>query len=198
VELFRAEPARLARHLHIPLQSGSDEVLEAMRRNYRTDLYREVVERLVAEVPGIGVGADLLTGFPSETERHHEETMAFLESLPIAFVHAFSYSTREGTEAASMKPLSGEIVSRRNEELRELGERKSKAFIEGQCGAPLRALTLGATRDNLACAMTGNYIQVVLPGEPVVPNCWVTVTPDRHESDNAAVGRIVSDCEPRY
>ena len=107
IETIAGEP-RVCRHLHVPLQSGSDRVLRAMRRPYNRQLYRRLVERLASALPGFGLGTDVITGFPGETAEEFEETAAFLDDLPFSYLHVFSYSDRRGTEEGIAEGLAHE------------------------------------------------------------------------------------------
>lgn len=158
--LMRGE-RRLARHLQIPLQSGSDAVLRRMRRNYRSAFYADLVARLAQEVPGVGIGADVLVGFPTETDGDFRATLDLLESSPIAFVHAFSYSARPGTPAASLPALPASEVARRAAAVRALGHRKSAGFADALLGLELPALTLAPCGEE-GRALTDNFLDVRL------------------------------------
>ncbi|MBP7149551.1 MAG: MiaB/RimO family radical SAM methylthiotransferase [Acidobacteria bacterium] len=168
VELLAREPGRLAPHVQVPLQSGSDHVLGRMSRNYRTRFYAELVERLVARVPDICVGADVIAGFPGETEDDHRATLAFVGSLPLAYLHVFSYSPRPGTRAAAFgAPVPAPEARRRTAELRAVGARLRRAFRERMLGRRLDALVLHAqSGDGWARTLTGNYIEVLVPRAP--------------------------------
>jgi len=168
--LMQGEP-RLCRHLQIPLQSGSDPVLVRMRRNYRAGFYRELVQRLASEVPGIGMGADVLVGFPTETPEDFEATLALLAESPLAFVHAFSYSSRPGTPAGRLPALSPRIVSERARRVRALGQEKKEAFLRPFIGAEMEALTL-VSEGGRGRALTGNFLDVTID-EAVAPNRFV-------------------------
>jgi threonylcarbamoyladenosine tRNA methylthiotransferase MtaB len=172
-ELLRAEE-RLCRHLQIPLQSGSDAVLAAMKRNYRAAFYRGLVEELAAKVPGIGLGADLLVGFPAETPADFDATLKLVETSPLAFVHAFSYSPRPGTPAASLPRLPEGEVAARVRALRDLAREKTRRFAASFQGVPLRALTL-EPRGREGRALTGNFLDLSLQ-EPIERNRWVDAT----------------------
>jgi len=173
VERLRREE-RLCRHLQIPLQSGSDAVLRAMKRNYRAAFYRGLVERLAGEVPGIGLGADVLVGFPTESSADFEATLRLVEESPLAFVHAFSYSPRPGTPAAAFPGLPAEEVAARVRVLRELALEKTRRFAASFRGVPLRALTL-EPREGKGRALTGNFLDLTLE-EPWEANRWVAAT----------------------
>jgi threonylcarbamoyladenosine tRNA methylthiotransferase MtaB len=171
--LMRREAA-LAKHLQIPLQSGSDAVLRAMRRNYRAAFYEEQLRALAEEVPGVGIGADVLVGFPTESTADFDATLALLERSPIAFVHAFTYSPRPGTAAAAMPGIPQREAAERTRRVRVLGERKHLAFAARFVGRPLSALTLAPSPDR-GRALTENFLHVALP-RPEGPNRFVTVT----------------------
>jgi threonylcarbamoyladenosine tRNA methylthiotransferase MtaB len=163
--LMRDHPATIVPHVQIPLQAGSDRVLARMARNYRTGFYADKIAEARETVPDICLGADVITGFPGETEAEHAETLRFLEGLPLAYLHVFSYSTRPGTRAAAMPGhVAPERIKERTTRLRALGHAKARAFRETMLGRTLDGLALhaqgpcGATR-----VLTGNYIEVLVP-----------------------------------
>jgi threonylcarbamoyladenosine tRNA methylthiotransferase MtaB len=136
--------AILCEHFHLPLQSGSDRVLSSMGRPYRAAGYARVVEGVARSRPGAAIGADVMAGFPGESEEDHRATLALLASLPLAYLHVFAFSPRPGTAAAVMegRPLP-EVADRRAAELRELSARRWTAFQEGLRG---RALEVAVER----------------------------------------------------
>jgi threonylcarbamoyladenosine tRNA methylthiotransferase MtaB len=167
VELLAAEP-RLCRHLHVPLQSGSARVLRAMRRPYTPGRYRALVERLAERLPGLGLGTDVITGFPGETAEDFAATRDLVEALPFTYLHVFSYSDRRGTEAArstAARVPAGEI-RRRTRALRLLGEGKQAAFRRAQVGRTLEVLVLEERTGpgGRLVGLTDNYLEVVLDG----------------------------------
>lgn len=170
IGLLKGEP-RLCRHLQIPLQSGSDRVLADMRRNYRAGFYRDLVFNLAKEVPGIGLGADVLVGFPTETPEDFEATLALLDGSPLAFVHAFSYSSRPGTPAGILPTLPPGIVSERARRVRTLGQEKKEAFLRSSIGAEMEALTL-VSKGGRGRALTGNFLDVTID-EALPPNHFI-------------------------
>jgi len=176
IDLLASEP-RLARHLQVPLQSGSDVVLRAMRRNYRVADYRAVIDALRARVPDIGVGADVITGFPTEGPEEFDQTRHVLSSCGVSYLHVFTYSPRPGTPAAELAPASASCeVKRRTEVLRSLGRELTETFVRSQIGRVSRALVLAGRRDDgRARALTSNFIEVALDGEPAA-NTWRDVT----------------------
>jgi threonylcarbamoyladenosine tRNA methylthiotransferase MtaB len=140
---FFAANQRLAQHFHMPLQSGADRILAAMHRWYRAAHYARRVELIHDLLPHAAIGADVIAGFPGESDEEHASTVSFIQNLPFTYLHVFSFSSRPGTAAAK---LSGQVPSRlvttRARELRALGERKASAFRRAQIGRDLRVLTL--------------------------------------------------------
>lgn len=179
VELF-ASTERLAQHFHMPLQSGSDRVLGAMYRWYRAEHYARRVELIHERLPLAAIGADVIAGFPGETEDDHGATLAFIKALPFTYLHVFSYSKRPGTRAASLSNhVPGAVIKRRARELRALGERKAAEFRQSQMGRKLRVLTLHppeARANKQTPALSTNYLRFLVEG--VFPaNQWFDVKP---------------------
>ncbi len=163
---------RLARHAHLPLQSGSDAVLRRMHRRYRPWHYVEKVEALLrAAGPELTLGADVMVGFPGETDAEFEETLAFVRALPFGYLHLFPFSPRPATRAWALhqeNPVPGAVVDERMSELRQVSAEKTKAHRRGLVGRTLDALTLH-TPEALACegrtvALTENFVPVELEG----------------------------------
>jgi threonylcarbamoyladenosine tRNA methylthiotransferase MtaB len=151
-------------HFHIPLQSGSDGILVRMNRPYGTDLYLRAVEALKASSPDSCIGADVISGFPGETERDHRDTVKFISSAPVDYLHVFRFSRRPGTAAESMPGgVAPKTVSERVSELRALGEEKRRRFRESMCGRVLQALVEGRSGDGWS-GLTGNYIRTRIEG----------------------------------
>ena len=145
-----ATSARIAKHVHAPLQSGSDRVLRRMHRKYRPRHYEERILRARAWMPDAAIGADVMTGFPGETDAEFEETRAFIERLPFTYLHVFTYSERPGTPAASSEQVPMEVRRDRNRILRELATAKNLEFRRQMIGRTLSVVTLteGALSDN--------------------------------------------------
>jgi len=165
--LLRGAGAPLARHLQVPLQSGCDAVLARMRRNYRTADYARVMETLRAAVPDIGLGADVIVGFPGETEAEFEASFRFIERSPLNYLHVFSYSSRPGTPAAAMPgPVDPAAIRDRSARLRALGGALGERFRRGFLGRELPVLTLREVRpDGRVRALSDNFIDLGLdPG----------------------------------
>jgi threonylcarbamoyladenosine tRNA methylthiotransferase MtaB len=146
-----SESPRIAKHVHAPLQSGSDRVLRRMHRKYRPRHYEDRVRKARAWMPDAAIGADVMTGFPGETAEEFEESRAFIERLPFTYLHVFTYSERPGTPAAeSPDPVPLEVRKERNRILRELGAAKNLGFRRRMIGRTLSVVTLaeGALSDN--------------------------------------------------
>jgi threonylcarbamoyladenosine tRNA methylthiotransferase MtaB len=168
IALFAASE-RLARHFHMPLQSGSDRILAAMHRWYRAEHYARRAELVREWLPDAAIGADVIAGFPGETEEDHRATLALIGRLPLTYLHAFSFSPRPGTPAAQMQDhVPGAVIARRARELRALGEEKKSAFRAAQAGSILRVLTLHRDGEDFAGpwtrALSGNYVDVRVAG----------------------------------
>jgi threonylcarbamoyladenosine tRNA methylthiotransferase MtaB len=177
IDLF-ASSGRIAPHFHMPLQSASDRVLAAMHRWYRAEHYARRVELIRERLPNAAIGADVLTGFPGESEEDHAATLRFIEDRPFTYLHVFSYSSRPGTKAAGLaNHVPGYVIKRRARELRSLADHKSAAFRQSQIGCALRVLTLHrGANDHPAHtpALSENYLSVMIP-ELLPHNHWLTV-----------------------
>jgi len=157
----------IAPHLHIPLQSGSDRVLRRMRRPYTVAMYRALVERLAAAIPDLGLGADVIVGFPGETDAEFEATQALVTALPFTYLHVFGYSDRRATEAERLDGhLEARVITARSRTLRALSRTKSLEFRRKLLGTVHEVLVL-ERRDGGAGALvglTGNYVEVLFDG----------------------------------
>jgi threonylcarbamoyladenosine tRNA methylthiotransferase MtaB len=192
-----ASSPRIAKHAHVPLQSGSDAVLRRMHRKYRPWHYREKIEKIRAAMPDAAIGADVMVGFPGESVAEFEQTRRIIEDLPFTYLHVFTYSARPGTPAADIPhqvPLR--VARERNRILRELGEQKKLAFMQGFLGKTVEAITLagkhradalagGVPDDHFTEALTDNYLKLRLHGDHV-PNLWVR-TQVRQVEDQALI-----------
>jgi len=176
---FFASNDRIAPHFHMPLQSSSDRILAAMHRWYRAEHYARRVELIHGRLPNAAIGADVITGFPGETDADHAATLDFIAARPFTYLHVFSYSQRPGTKAASLpSQLPGHVIKTRARALRSLADSKSAAFRRAQIGRTLRVLTLhrNPTDDpDSTPALSQNYLQVRLP-MVLPPNHFVDAT----------------------
>jgi threonylcarbamoyladenosine tRNA methylthiotransferase MtaB len=185
-----ASSARIAKHAHVPMQSGSDAVLRRMHRKYRPWHYREKIERIHAAMPDAAIGADVMVGFPGETDAEFEATRRMIEDLPFTYLHVFTYSPRPGTPAAEMHDqVPVQIARERNRILRELASEKKLAFMRGFIGKTLAAITLnvvGTDSDGeFTEALTDNYLKLRLDGKHE-PNRWQTATVQK-----VAIGSLI-------
>ena len=164
---------RICRHIHLAIQSGSDDVLEKMRRNYSVKQMDAVIERLKKDIPGIAITSDIIVGFPDETDENFKETVEFVKRNKLAKVHVFPYSIREGTAAATMKQIPDAIKKKRVKDLQLIAEGQRKEFIESQIGKKVSVLwekESGALRRNAPAlglweGLTDNYIRVRKKGD---------------------------------
>jgi threonylcarbamoyladenosine tRNA methylthiotransferase MtaB len=156
IELVARED-RLAKHVHLPLQSGSDAVLKRMFRKYRTRHYASRLEMARRLMPEGAIGADVMTGFPGETEEEFQETVRFVEGQPFTYLHVFTYSERPGTAAAERgEPVPIPIRHERTRILRELSEKKSLEFRRRMIGKRLPVVTL----EHHGWALSSNFLKV--------------------------------------
>jgi threonylcarbamoyladenosine tRNA methylthiotransferase MtaB len=162
---FISHESRVAQHLHMPLQSASNRILSAMHRWYRAEHYERRVELVREFLPDAAIGADVIVGFPGETKGDHMETRAFIEGLPFAYLHVFSFSPRPGTAAAGLpNQVAPAEIRARARELRALSAKKVSEFRASQSPRTHRALTLNRTGEDWTESLTGNYLKVRIPG----------------------------------
>jgi threonylcarbamoyladenosine tRNA methylthiotransferase MtaB len=161
----RSASARLARHAHLPLQSGSDVILRAMHRRYRPWHYAEKLDRIREVLPEAAIGADVMVGFPGETEALFEESFAFIAAQPFTYLHLFPFSARPGTRAwqlAQQFPVPGRAVAERMASLRALIADKNLRFRQSFLGRELPAITLQGASEEETPALTDNFLEVRL------------------------------------
>lgn len=164
-------------HFHIPLQSGSDELLKQMKRRYLTDLYVDRIKRIRKVMPHACIGVDVIVGFPGETDKHFLETYNFLNELDISYLHVFTYSERDGTPAASMSQVVPKNVrSKRSKMLRGLSVKKRRSFYESQLGKNRAVLFESENKEGYIHGFTDNYIKVKTPWNPELVNTLHKVT----------------------
>ncbi len=171
-------------HFHIPLQSGSDDMLKKMKRRYLTGLYTEKVSKIRELMPDAAIGVDVIVGFPGETDDHFLETYKYLNELPISYLHVFTYSERANTEAAEMQgTVPVEVRKKRNKMLRILSEKKKVAFYQSQLGKTLPVLWEHENKDGLMHGFTENYVRIQKPFDESSINQIERVTLDKIEKD---------------
>ncbi len=195
LDLLVGSGGRLAPHLHMPLQSGADAVLRRMRRWHTREMYRsralEIAERVAAVRDGaLGLGADIITGFPGESDEDHAETRALVEELPFTYLHVFPFSPRSGTAAAELNeatPVPQRVAGERARELREIGAGKGEAYLAARAGGRARVTLEGGGRK----ALTGDYLRLPVTGAVPVPGAHAGSRPGLHAAELVEVaGRL--------
>jgi threonylcarbamoyladenosine tRNA methylthiotransferase MtaB len=178
-----AESPRIAKHAHVPMQSASDRVLRRMHRKYRPWHYADRIRRIRAAMPAAAIGADVMTGFPGESDEEFACTRRMVEELPFTYLHVFTYSPRPGTPAAASPdqvPVS--VARERNAILRELAWRKKLEFMRSFVGRTLEAITLSTFEGDCTDALTDNYLKLRLRGHHQ-PNRWIRAQIDSISAD---------------
>ena len=174
-----AETEKICSHLHIPLQSGDNKILKQMRRNYNREQYIEVIHRAVNAIPNLGLGADVIVGFPGETDAAFENTRKLIEELPFSYLHVFSYSPRRGTEANDYKDdIPGNIKKERNKILTQLIKEKGLEFRNKSLNT-IATVLIENQRDKNNGKLKGhtdNYIPISLDGPDPLKNCLIPIT----------------------
>jgi threonylcarbamoyladenosine tRNA methylthiotransferase MtaB len=161
-----ASSPRICKHAHVPLQSASDRILRRMHRRYRPWHYAEKIRKIRETMPDAAIGADVMVGFPGETDELFEENRSFIEHLPFTYLHVFTYSSRPGTPSAAMPDQVPVHVAReRNRVLRELAAEKNLAFRKTFIGRSLDVITLQTAGDGWTEALSDNYLQVQVAGQ---------------------------------
>lgn len=182
---------KICHHFHIPLQSADDDVLSNMNRDYTSQDYERLIERIVKQFPDCGLGTDVIVGFPGETEQQFQNTYRFIERLPFTYLHVFSYSARPGTQAAQLKSqIDPRLVKQRSESLRQLGKIKKQKFLEGLIGKKLRVLWETKNKGEWMFGWTDNYARVATPIQTEFFNQLSEVEVVQAEA-NWVVGRLL-------
>ncbi|WP_426429887.1 tRNA (N(6)-L-threonylcarbamoyladenosine(37)-C(2))-methylthiotransferase MtaB [Winogradskyella sp. HB-48] len=158
-------------HFHVPLQSGSNDILKKMKRRYMRELYVDRVSKIKEVMPHSCIGVDVIVGFPGETDEHFLETYNFLNALDISYLHVFTYSERDNTKAVNMDGVVPKSVrSKRSKMLRGLSAKKRRAFYEKQLGTKRTVLFEGENKDGYIHGFTENYVKVKAPWNPELVN----------------------------
>jgi len=164
---FVAQSERFVPHFHIPLQSGSDAILKSMRRRYLSKIYKERIRMIKKVMPDACIGADVIVGYPGETEAHFLETYHFLNELDVSYLHVFTYSERPHTEAVKMEGIvSPRVRAKRSKMLRALSIKKRRAFYESQLGKRVSILFEGENKLGYITGFSENYVNVRMPWNP--------------------------------
>ncbi len=168
---FVAQSKTFVPHFHIPLQSGSNEILKMMRRRYKRELYVDRVNHIKTAMPDACIGVDVIVGFPGETDEHFLESYNFLNDLDISYLHVFTYSERENTVAAEMQGVIPiKTRKKRSKMLRGLSAKKRRAFYESQLGSFHMVLFEGENKEGFIHGFTENYVKVKTPWNPGLVN----------------------------
>lgn len=176
LDLMVARP-NIQHHLHIPLQSGQDEILKRMNRRYDTATFKAIIDKCKSRLPDAAIGIDILAGFPGETDQHFEEALSFLRTLDFTYLHVFPYSIRPGTPAATFEnQVEKNIKEQRVAKLRELSDYKRDAFYKAQLGKTVTVLVEGQRDDDgLLKGFSDNYVATRFPGDDSLKNRRVKV-----------------------
>jgi threonylcarbamoyladenosine tRNA methylthiotransferase MtaB len=188
---------RIAKHAHVPLQSGSDRILRRMHRKYRPWHYAEKIRKIREAMPDAAIGADVMVGFPGETDEVFEESRSFIEHLPFTYLHVFTYSSRPGTPSAVMPDQVPVHVAReRNRVLRELAAEKNLAFRRSFVGRSLEVITLQSGNESWTEALSDNFLKVKISGQHQANQCMKVEIGEVGDEDLLAVasGSIRCPC----
>ncbi len=185
---------RICPHFHIPLQSGDDDILGRMHRPYTRAVFKELVSKIHHRLPDASIGADVLIGFPGETDAAFENTRSLIRELPLRYLHVFPFSSRKGTPAHGWPDkIPDPVIKERCRQMRSIGQMKKTEFYERFVGETLEVLVEGR-RDRVSGLLKGvtpNYLTVLVPGEDDLKNTLVNVRIDRAEGDRLFVDRKI-------
>ena len=180
-------------HFHIPLQSGSNELLKRMKRRYQTTLYKDRIIHIKDKIPDCCIGVDVIVGFPGETEELFQETYNLLNELDISYLHVFTYSERANTEAATMKDIVDKNVRhQRSKMLRILSAKKKRAFYENNIGTIRTVLFENDNKDGFIQGFTENYVKVKVDYDPGLRNQSIKVKLNDFADDGIILGEILN------
>jgi len=183
LDLLKTSEGKLAPHLHIPLQSGSDRTLRRMRRWHTRDAYRSRVLEIAEAVPALGLGADVIVGFPGEGDDEYADTRDLIEELPYTYLHVFPFSARDDTAAAELPGrVPGDVSAARSRELREMALVKGRAYRAGQVGTIADVVLEGD--ESVTSGLTGDYLRVEPRGGGWLPGQRVQARLESDDSDN--------------
>ena len=183
---FVAQSRTFVPHFHIPLQSGSNDILKRMKRRYLREIYTERVAKIREVMPHACIGVDVIVGFPGESDEHFLETYHFLNDLDISYLHVFTYSERDNTEAALMdNVIPTNVRSKRSKMLRGLSVKKRRAFYESQLGTNRKVLFESENREGYIHGFTENYVRVKTPWNPELVNTLHDITLTKIDEDGS-------------
>ena len=185
-----SENEKMCKHFHIPLQSGSSKILKLMKRRYKTDDYSELIYKCKNKIPDLGIGVDVIVGFPGETEEDFLQTYNFLNELPVSYLHVFTYSERPDTKAIEIdNPVDIYERRKRNNMLRIMSEKKRYKFYKEMIGKELDVLFETENSNDKIKGFASNYVRVSLDYNPNLVNQVVTISID-DIIDNCCSGTI--------
>jgi len=191
---FVAQSKNFVPHFHVPLQSGSNQLLKLMRRRYTKELYQDRVAHIKEKMPNACIGVDVIVGFPGETDAIFLETYEFLNALDVSYLHVFSYSERPNTVAATMNgKVPKNVRSKRSKMLRGLSAKKRRAFYESQLGTVQSVLFEGENKDGYIHGFTRNYVKVKTPWNPALVNTTQEVNLKAIDQDGLVRFEFVSE-----
>lgn len=189
---FVAQSRTIVPHFHIPLQSGSDKILELMKRRYKRKLYANRVANIMTKIPHASIGVDVIVGFPGETDYDFKDTYNFIKNLDVSYLHVFTYSERSGTEAAEMTDIIPMHIRReRNAQLTNLSLKKKNAFYSRFIGEERLVLVENSSENNKYNGFTDNYIKVKFESDENIQNQLVNVKLVEIDSDYVVSGEIL-------
>lgn len=167
---------RICKHLHIPLQSGDNRILEAMSRNYGRELYSEKILNIQKVIPSVSIGTDVIVGFPGESDREFQRTYDLIESLPVSYIHVFPFSARPGTRASQLKErVDPAVTKERCASMRSLSQRKRSVYMKEQVGERVDLIVEKVDGDRSVVGITGNYLRVRALDSDATPRDLVPV-----------------------
>tara|TARA_R110001592_G_scaffold187646_2_gene432436 strand:+ start:2301 stop:3644 length:1344 start_codon:yes stop_codon:yes gene_type:complete len=188
---FVSQSNKFMPHFHIPLQSGSNKILEAMRRKYKRELYSDRVTTIKRLMPHCCIGVDVIVGFPGETEEDFKETYNFLNELPVSYLHVFTYSERQNTTANKMSEVVPKSVrSERSKMLHILSEKKKRQFYAENIGGTATVLFESEEHDGFLNGFTENYVKVKVPYDKLLENTIQKVKLEKVDFEGVAEGEL--------
>ncbi len=189
--LFIKESQHFTPHFHIPLQSGSDEILKRMQRRYLRHTFEEKVKFIAHNIPDVSIGADVIVGFPGESEANFDDAFSFLSNLPLSYLHVFSYSERPGTPASEMlDKVSGFDRDLRSEKLHRLSDQLKHTFYTSQLGSERWLIPEGKAKKSLQ-GFTENYVETIVTGAFEIKQSKVRVKLESIDESGKVIGRII-------
>ncbi|ALO16774.1 Threonylcarbamoyladenosine tRNA methylthiotransferase MtaB [Salinivirga cyanobacteriivorans] len=187
-----ANQEALMPHFHIPLQCGTDELLEKMNRRYTTELFAERVSEIKRTVPDACIAADVIVGVPGETDEHHQRAMKFIESLDLSYLHVFTYSSRPGTKASEMNhQVKSQVKQQRSREMHQLADKMSRNFHQRHLQQTRKVLFEREIQNNFIFGFTDNYIRVKTPYREGMENTILNVYLSELDEEGTVKGTIV-------